>query len=48
VARAFDRRAVWPAFVQRSNAVSNRVEVLNAARRWASDLRRQLDAFAHL
>jgi hypothetical protein len=48
VARAADRRAVSPAFVQRSNAVNNRVEVRNAARRWATDLRRQIDAFAHL
>jgi hypothetical protein len=48
VARAVDRRSVSPAFVRRSTSASNEAEVRNAARRWAADLRRQLDEFARL
>lgn len=48
VARAVERRAVSPTFVQRSNSVSNAAEVREAAARWAADLRRQLDAFSQL
>jgi hypothetical protein len=48
VARAVDHRSVSPAFVRRSTSVSNEAEVRNAARRWAADLRRQLDEFARL
>jgi len=48
VARAIERRAVSPAFVHRSNAVSNRADVRNAASRWAADLRRQLEEFSRL
>ena len=48
IARAIERRAVSPAFVRRSNSVTNSAEVHSAARRWASDLRRQLDEFSRL
>ena len=48
LARAVERRAVSPAFLRRSNVVTNTGEVRSAALRWASDLRRQLDEFSRL
>lgn len=48
LARAAERRAVSPSFVQRSNKVNNRAEVRDAARRWAGSLREQMDQFEKL
>jgi len=48
LARAAERRAVSPRFVQRSNSVNNLAEVRDAARRWAGSLREQMDQFEKL
>ena len=48
LARAVDRRTASSSFPRRSNSVSNRYEVSNAAHRWASQLRKQLDEFIEL
>ena len=48
LARAAERRALSPAFVQKSNKVTNTAEVRDAARKWAGELRRQMQEFERL